>query len=152
MKALVHRIAALLQGEQTDVRVFDGEQFQDAVTHGVVLITEKFPVQSFMPDSSICRVLHVSLTPTTYPPNRHRRTAIGRLRTLPRLKQKTRPRFQFRRADQSAPMRSGTALQPGRWGQDALGPTRSSASQSNPGECNSPGSPERASRRIDCGG
>src|SRR5580693_1200327 len=126
MKALVHRIAALLQGEQTDVRVFDGEQFQDAVTHGVVLITEKFPVQSFMPDSSICRVLHVSLTPTTYPPNRHRRTAIGRLRTGPHPKQKMQPRFQFRMVDPFAPRRSGRPLQPGRWGRDASAPTRSS--------------------------
>src|SRR5271154_5200422 len=58
VESFIDSITALLQGEQTDVGVFDGEQFQNAVTDGIVFIAKKFPAQSFAPGSAVCRICH----------------------------------------------------------------------------------------------
>ncbi len=43
VQALIDRVAALLQGEQTNVGILDGQQLQDALTHGVIFIAERTP-------------------------------------------------------------------------------------------------------------
>jgi hypothetical protein len=60
MQALVDGVAALLQGEQPDVGILDSEQLQDALTHRIIFMEKEFPVQSFMPGSGVCRILHRS--------------------------------------------------------------------------------------------
>ena len=61
VETLIDRVAALLQGEQTDVGILDGQQLQNALTQGVIVLAEEFTAQSFTPDGGVCRIFHGSL-------------------------------------------------------------------------------------------
>ena len=42
VESLIDRVAALLQGEQTNVGILDGQQLQNALTQGVIFVAEEF--------------------------------------------------------------------------------------------------------------